>query len=377
MYFRCADCLASTWVDVIRPDGMPASIDCAQCGRRHVVQPNERLKGTAADHHRLVREFASECNLDPASAYAVLLGTMSPQQAEVLRYSQVSARSDPDDELLRPENAESSGAAAQSAPRATSKRLLPDFDLGFTRAIAAGHLTIQQAMARGDRSAFAVRLVRRHRLPEALAYKVTDNRISLNDALAEHERLKSEVREAEAAKQPRSGVSTLGIAAVIALGVGGAAWATWSARFALPEPTPQREIVVTVPREPAQAAAAPEPAAVLTAQEVRAAATAIETDAMGRVVGIVGPDPASVLLAYCRVSRRLMPLEVTSTAPAVRDARLGVFLDPDDPAHRYAIRIRKDRSTHRWVAQSGGVPLQVITAPELPPQAVRVPVAER
>ena len=68
---------------------------------------------------------------------------------------------------------------------------------------------------------------------------------------------------------------------------------------------------------------------------------------------------------------RLEPLEVTETVPRLGTARLGVFRDYEALDRTWAIWMRRDWQTRRWVAGDGKGPIPVNEAPELPPGAFR------
>ena len=121
MYVRCTDCLSSTWIDVVQPDGLVLdTVECGECGRRHAVAPIEPLGATVGDHYRRVLRFSNQRDLDMSSAYSVLLGTMAFEQAEVLRHSLLPDSKPGGDEDLETELAsdEPSEARDGSAPPA-------------------------------------------------------------------------------------------------------------------------------------------------------------------------------------------------------------------------------------------------------------------
>ena len=66
--------------------------------------------------------------------------------------------------------------------------------------------------------------------------------------------------------------------------------------------------------------------------------------------------------------------EITSTVPAFQNARLGTFRDQSDLETLYAIRIRRDGGSGRWIAGHGNAAVPVQTAPEPPGNAIRIPV---
>lgn len=377
MYFRCADCLATTWINAIRVEGPQRAVDCNPCGRLWVVQPNKDLGPAVRDHLRPAQHYSLEQDLDLPSAYSVLLGIMSLEQAQVLRPTRLAHQEPSAADLERDMK-----AAEAASPR--RKESVHDFDPGSARAIASGRLTVQQAMTRGEREAYASRLRKRHGLTEEDAYRVADNHTSLRAVLRSREqelRKKKKKKNGQRAAGKPSQVQQASAAPVASLVVkwtvaafGGMVLAVvfwpWSK-----DPVGVRHLLRPL-KSPAVPIASPSKDAASPASSGGQPfpGTEVRTDDSGQIVEIIGPDPRSVLLAYCASSPampRPLPIEITSTAPAMRTARLGVFLDFNSVGAARAIRIRRDSRTRRWVA---GPPIQVIDAPELPPQAIRVPV---
>jgi hypothetical protein len=403
MYLRCTDCLTSTWVDVVQEDRLVDAVDCGACGRRCILAPIEELDNSVRAHYRRALDFANQHDMDMASAYSVLLGIMSREQAEVLRHSSVCATPPPppDDPVLQLEaeakaevaaEGESQDAAREPGVQSSARvkrhapverlPLIPDFDLGFTKAIARGHLTVQQAMTRGERNAFASRLGRRHRLSKELAYDVTDNRLSLRDALRRNEKAQkvSPLARLDADDETRASIAPAQAVAVLCLAVAiltFVTWRAWSEHF-VTERDPIRTMSVgTPPAGPNDGA--PPTARPASKSDPLLAATGVRKDSLGRVLEVTGPDPKSVLIAYCEASESILglsPLEITGTVPRFRNARLGLFRDLGALDSVYAIRIRKDASTGRWSAGgTSDAPIPVRPAPHLPPDVVRIPVS--
>jgi len=400
VYVRCADCLSATWVEILAPEGPVDAVVCGVCERRIVLSPIEELGSQVRDHYRRALRCASELDLDIASAYSVLLGIMSREQAEILRHSQLPAPTPADEQALEPgldatadgddpaDPEAPSPERALSAPEAADRLpLVPDFDLGFTRAIAEGRLTVQEAMIRGERGAFAARLARRHRLSERLAYQVTDNRIGLREAL----RLQEEARDAqqpgpasleppgedEPASPAASHRQILLVLGTAAVAISAVLWSTWTGLAVERPPRLETRVTSEPATVPTRAPASPQ----ARQRGALIAATEVRTDHLGRALEIVGPDPVSVLVAYCEAPAsqgRRVPAEIVSTVPRFRHARLGIFHDFAALEARHAIRIRKDARTGRWVAGGPGTTLiPVGKVPDLPADAVRIPVSAR
>jgi hypothetical protein len=329
------------------------------------VQASDRLGQTVAEHYRLAMAFSRDSGFDAASAYAVLLGVLSPAKADELRRSA--------------EQCAPTEKADPVSPGAQREYLQLEFDPAFAPAIESRHLTVEQAVARGEREVYAMGLVRRHRISKERACLVADNKMTIRSAIREAEQAR--VREAEATKRQSparsgsgSGLWRLGAVAFLVLGVTAVGWFTWKQRI---QPSRGTAREVFVPAQRRETPSIDSKPAAPPVERIGSDATEIRTDAHGRVIEVVGPDPMSVLVAFCELSEELTPLEITSTMPAVRDARLGLFLDQTAAGGPSAIRIRKNAQTRRWAAESGGGPVHVVKAPELPPQAVRIPVENR
>jgi hypothetical protein len=87
-----------------------------------------------------------------------------------------------------------------------------------------------------------------------------------------------------------------------------------------------------------------------------------------------------VLIRYCREASgagRLEPLELTSAVPPFPGTRLGLFRESGDVGSTFAIRIRRDSKTHRWIAGDGRNPIEPFPAPPLPAGAQRVAASRR
>ncbi|HXU13075.1 MAG TPA: hypothetical protein VN898_14060, partial [Candidatus Binatia bacterium] len=92
-----------------------------------------------------------------------------------------------------------------------------------------------------------------------------------------------------------------------------------------------------------------------------------------------GPDPRSVLVAFCRSGRQSgqrEPIEISPTVPPDAASRWGMFRSLGalyTPVR--AILIRRDARTGRWSAGDGRSPITTVPAPELPPGTRTVPIS--
>ena len=299
--------------------------------------------------------------------------------------------------------------AGPGNPHAGPKRA-PSYDARFRPAVEAGFLTVRQAIQRGNRRAFAARIAQRHGLPLKVAFEVADNRISLREATRQKagSGVPRQAREAAApagdgrsaavpaaparaaprssaasryADAPRSAATRRSAATplyaetrrsvdaprpaatagkviiIIAASVAAVAmayhgWSTWKDGIERNRRVAQAAAIA------AEASAAEEAAPVPTAAtDVGLRAAEVLVDEFGRVTRVSGPDPRSVLDAFCGSVAGLEPLQVTETRPPFAGARLGKLQDENEWGVTFAIRIKRDSSSSRWVTGNGRLPI--------------------
>lgn len=351
MYACCANCQSSTWIEPERPTCEHRKIACGECSQSYVVNHARELGNTAAEHYRAIVKFSGESDIDMPCAYSVLLGVMPLAQAKAIRRKRVREK---------------------PAPRA---QVLPDnVDPAFHRAVTEGSLTIHEALSRGDREAFVTSLVKRHELPRPIAFEVADNRIGLRKAM--RLALEQKRREEEKSANPRLSAvqkySVVGIAALLLAVVTGISW-SWTLTH---RRTPLVHARAARPATPAPAVVEATPAERKAAALARA--TRVHTDDEGRILEIVGPDPGTVLRAYCESFSGFLGVEAQSVrSTTFPEARLGVFKDYKNGGALRSIRIRLDARSGRWVAGTGKIPIRTSDASELPPDGGAIEIASR
>jgi hypothetical protein len=248
------------------------------------------------------------------------------------------------------------------------------YDEGFHAAVVEGHLTVQQASDRGDRRALASRLVQRHGLSTELALRVADNRISLAEARTQRRQVEHVPVSSRPATRSHK-MLLFGCAAVVVLGVGVQSWRKLSTSTAPPAPVVGRD------GSAGGGGASPSSDGPVVADDPVAAATAaaeVQTDHEGRVLRVAGPDPLTVLIAYCAsdsMAERLEPVELARAMPPLPGTRLGIFRDADQSGALLSIRINKDQKTRRWVAGNGRAPIAMREPPPFPADHPRTPVS--
>ncbi len=234
---------------------------------------------------------------------------------------------------------------APAATEATSAK----YDRGFQGAVESGRLTVEQAVQRGDRASFASRLAERHGLPMPLALAVADNRLSLLKAVQQRgprERIQVGPQRMPPSAMPWA-VAFVAVLLVLLASIG-----AYQGRQVL--------------KEDERTAAADRRQRIIRAVQVT-------KDEAGRAIEISGPNPESVLMAYCRPGRH-GELEVAVPVPPRVGVRLGIFTDHDSRGSRFTIRIQRRNDAREWVAGDGSDPIAVTEAPELPADAPRYPV---
>jgi hypothetical protein len=203
---------------------------------------------------------------------------------------------------------------------------------------------------------------------------VADNRTSLSSALQkDREEVAEILRPVKRAIWKKAAVAVMGALAVVAVGIYGIQ--VWSKIEAENRKVEAWAETVSAKRDKAHAEEPREPdrpPGSVPARRVR-----MLSDDFGRLVEVDGPDPTSVLLAYCAnrfPGSRLQPIELTSGIPPRSGSRLGVFEDRQELGKRFAIKIRREIHGSRWIAGDGVQPIAATEAPELPPDARRTPL---
>jgi len=420
MRFRCAQCRALTQVQIPARMTAPMVTSCSGCGRRYRFAVDRPRGADDQERYKRAKEFAESSQIDLGSAYSVLEGVMTLEDAQALGRGQpgakprpgttaapaaaaprptlpVSPRSELEEALVQATEAasrESPDLKAESraamtvrtppaaGPSARQPALAESevgYDPGFAGAIRDGALTPRQALERGDRRALAMRLSQRHRLPMDLALRVADNRLTVHQALQQ-----KASNEAKEPPRPQTSVShgvwnfmVYSVGALILTGLGVHIYGVWGEYLA------QRGLAAVSLPEAAAASRRPA-AAVLPGQAASGVPspppplTVPKTDSTGQLVEVVGPDPRSVLVAFCstgRQSGQREPIEIDPTMPPDASARWGLFRNLEQPSMPVrAIVIRKDPKTGRWSAGDGRSPIMTEAPPQFPPGTRAVPV---
>ncbi|HKQ61613.1 MAG TPA: hypothetical protein VJS92_09980, partial [Candidatus Polarisedimenticolaceae bacterium] len=84
MYIRCVQCHVPTWIpSELGPE--PLGAVCRACGRRYQLRATPELGSSSRDQYQNAQRFSEANGVDLPSAYSVLLGLMTLEQARVRR----------------------------------------------------------------------------------------------------------------------------------------------------------------------------------------------------------------------------------------------------------------------------------------------------
>ena len=375
MYFRCTDCYAATWIQATDPSTASQVLKCRACSRGFTVQTAGNFDGDPSEQYETAVALAEGNSLDLPTSYSVMLGIMTLEHAMMLQERGVPAHE------IDPGPAPSveignSGATSQplEAVGGSAASAL-EYDPAFAEAVAQGYLSVQQAIERGERGRYVKRLIERHGISESLALMVADNKTSLTMALRkDREEVAEILRPMRVAVWKKALGAAIAGLAVMAVGIYGiSVWGDIEKETRKVEEW--AETVSTKAEKERKAeidAQAKEPPRTVPHRRVR-----ILRDDEGRMLEIVGPDPSSILLAYCSNQEqqdRYRPLELTIPDLPFPGTKLGVFTDEADLGKRYAIKIRRTIKGRRWVAGDGQQPISATDAPVRSDDKAAVPV---
>lgn len=378
MYFRCTDCYAATWVQGLDTSGVAQTLQCRGCGRGFKVRPSTNLTASPREQYETALVLAEGNNVDLPTSYSVLLGIMTLEHAMLLRDRGVPVHDDAPPGELKESPKVRVPAAPEAGERSGSSLPVVEYDPAFADAVARGYLSMQQAIERGSRKGYAQKLTERHGLTPSLALLVADNKISLTAALRKDRQEVAEIlRPVKVAVWKKALVAV--VCGLILVGIGIYGIHVWSGLAEEQREVEQLAKTATEKAEISREADA-EKFEGRRPEEVPKRRVRIRRDPQGRLLEIEGPDPSSVLLAYCanqEPSDRYKPVELTTTVPPLPGTKLGIIRDELDFENRYAIYIRKSLDNRHWIAGDGRQPLVATTAPHIPADAPRSPVLTR
>lgn len=316
MYVRCRACHEAVWIAIEENSGQTHAATCRSCGQRHILTLPKIVLTRREQLFAEARKYAAANGIDLPSAYSVLHGVLDLDQVR---------------DFQRPAPAAST---ADDADAQEDRRF--KYDPAFQAAVDEGFLTPTQATQKGKREVQAVLLASRHQLPIGVARDVVDNRVSLVEAIRGRKAAQStpvHLAEQQRTHSPQYLVWT--VVLLLAVTVVALAWQ-------FKPPAPGEGSVAQV------------------------GAAQVQRDGLGQLVQIAGPDPASVLDAYCEaaaVNHNLEPVGLMASAHPAPRVRVGLLRKRSNPQNLLAISIRLDRVSERWTAGDGSAPLVAILAP--------------
>jgi hypothetical protein len=340
MYFRCLECQASSGVAALSK----GQLACQSCGRSY---PIERGRELTPDSHQEAVSLSRSGGIDLPCAYSVVLGIMTLDQAQ--RISELAARAAaPVRRRTRVETPDEDGAAEV-------RYLTQNKEVG--RGVARALHSVRMAEAASQLNRAAEDLAKQHGLPVHIARMVVDNRMSIDEALhakqqgSPRPRLLDRLRPSNASATQIFMIVTAML--LIVFSIGRTAWHRQisEVRDRVVRPSVSARTV------PSQLAIEEKPDPKLPVR-VNLGGTDVTRNEYGQVLQVLGPDPRTVLLAYCGVDLPIPncePEALTDTVPRFSGARLGLFRKDGT---LYAVRIRRGGSGGDWAVGDGEEPIE-------------------
>ncbi len=328
MHIRCKSCHGTIWVEP--PDSLEPvrSSRCKSCAQDYSFDGLMQLRSGARRLASDARKLAETHGIDLPGAYSVLFGIMTPDEVLELGKGGSTATLTT---TMEPEPQETETTAAE--PEEIEGRQA--YDRAFQPAIDAGLLSTLEATRRGQRTAYAEAIVRRHELPMGLALEIADNRKSLLTSLRER---KNDVRAEIVASVPRGPGRYLGWAA--------AGLAVVSVSLYLAYASPGQDATVL--------------------RDMTVLGAEVRMDDRGHVVRVAATTPKAVLGAYCASLKGTALLEPVGIIPSTRgegESRLGLFRERARRNRLYSFDIMENRAAGRWIAGDGRSPIPTTAVP--------------
>lgn len=335
MHIRCKKCHGTIWVEPPGATEDAPAIRCKKCAQEYVLDGSESLR---AGERRLAmdaRKIAEEHGVDLPGAYSVLFGIMKPEEVlELAGGGSAKAQTPPPAPPL------ASPLALAPAPAPEAETVHPEvrltYDRAFQTSIDAGLLSVQEATARGQRTAYAETLVLRHGFSIELALDIADNKTTLLNCL----RARTNDDSAEIVARVPAGPRRYALGALAGLAI--------AVSTAL-------VIAYASPAVPLQ-----------TARTVKLQGAEVRIDEHGRIVRVAAPDPRTVLNGFCASRPDSGGMEAIAVVPSKqsgRECRLGLFRPRNDKSHVLMIEILENRAAGHWAAGDGVNPIVPKNAP--------------
>jgi hypothetical protein len=370
MYLHCCRCHESTWIRSLVPGLGEPSIKCQDCGHEHDLSRSSELGETGKEQYDLASEFGSTNGVDLPTAYSVLLGLMTLQEArdaaaeqrEKQRQKTAPAATEQPADVTILEVDRSPVVADTPSPETDTSALVLDEDdeesdipilILDTDGAEANMAPVAPNTETAPKRQYSN--AARHRKPRRREEKVTIH--------VERETAK------ERRKLTRSQIALLSVLASLTLGLSGRhAYLTWQGLVEEGK-TAQRNTSAS-----ADAVQSGQEKRLAEARKQQASGSAasqatVQRDPENRVILVTGSNPMTVLMAYCEAASDTYerePLELAQATPPTPNERFGIFRDFSRLETNRAIRISQDGETKRWVAGDGQTPIPTRDAPAVP-----------
>jgi len=363
MYIHCSRCHESTWIRSLVPGLVEASIKCQDCGQEHDMSRSAELGDTGKEQYDLASDFASKNGVDLPTAYSILLGLMTLQEA---RDAEAETREKQREKVTR---------AAAPEPAADEPVLELD-----TPVVLDDGLAEDAVLLLDDTAAAPDDVAPRTPASPAPASRRYSNAARQRRARPRERNVTIHV-EREMAKERRRltarQIVLFSILGALVLGLSGRhAYLTW--RGLVEEgKTAQRNTIAS-----AKAVESGEEKALAAARKKQqdTQRPKVLRDDKQRVTQVTGPNPMVVLKAYCEAvsdAYEREPLELAQAAPPTPNERFGIFRDFSRLETNRAIRITQDRESGKWVVGDGLSPVPTREAPAEPDTIRRASLDDR
>jgi hypothetical protein len=371
MYIQCSRCHEPTWIRSLVPGLVDPTVKCQDCGHEHDLCRADELGETGKEQYALASEFSTRNGVDLPTAYSVLLGLITLQEARDAATAQKEKLRKKAPKTDTPIEIADSPAVEMDSAIEIEDSLAAETDMAIevmdspTVETDTPVLLLDTDGAEADTAAPTTGTgpaprrrysnAARHRRPRRREQKVTIH------------------VERESAKERRkftwSQIVLVSVLASLTLGLSGRhAYVTW--RGLVEEgKTAQRNTAAS-----ADAVRSGEEKALAVARKKQsdgpeALKATVHRDHEDRVTQVVGPNPMTVLTAYCEAASDTYerePLELAQAVPPTANERFGIFRDFSRLETNRAIRISQDHETQRWVAGDGQTPIPTRDAPAEP-----------
>jgi len=356
MYIQCSRCNEPTWIRSLVPGLVDAAVKCPDCGHEHDLSRADELGETGKEQYELATEFANRNSVELPTAYSILLGLMTLQEARDLAAAVQK-------EKQREKTAAAEPAADEPAlgvDRSVLSEATP-LDEGDAVVLLSDTDEPDDNVARPTpRPSAAPRRQHSNAARHRRARPRSKDNVTIHVARdMAKERLQLTGRQ----------IGLIIVLASLTLGLSGRhAYRTWQGLVEEGK-TAQRNTVASAEAIKSAERKALAKSRKNQADKPNALEATVLRDAENRITQVIAANPMIVLTAYCTAAsatHEQEPLELAQASPPTPDERVGIFRDFSRLEANRAIHIRQDREAQRWIAGDGITPLESRLAPPEP-----------